>query len=736
MLSRPRAPVDAGAPLGVRLPKAIDRRFTALACEVNEAVTSSLVLEDVLLAVCERIATALDVWECDLYEYYPVRGMIVFSAWWCPEMKTEEGDVPVGTVVTHDSRPNYWPVFDEGKVLQFHVDDPALDSEERQRMDKWGERSSLAVPLVDKGSVIGCLLLIEKRAPRTFTSADIELATMLAVPAAIAISNARLFRGQEEQSRQFDALLDSTRALTSLIDQDEVLKVVCRQTAEALGSDECIIHEFDPIADAIVFRAIYERSDPDAESQLIGRVYPLDEFPEDRTLMFGGTVVEERLSDPDLAQATRADMEEWGEMTCLSVPLAFGGQPVGLLVLIETGRDRHFSPEEVELARGLGEQAAVALNRAKLFREQAEHNERLVGLFETSRSLASELDAHQVLDRVRWEVAHILGLADAAVQVRLRGDDDTYLSPALALGSGETELGATVGAAERPPSKLARQAIAGLETAQGLVRGTSRLVVPLVLKGRAEGYLDISGERARPFTEAECELVQILASQAAVARENARLYQTVELQALTDGLTGLYNHRTFYEQLAREFARAQRYGVPLSLLMLDIDDFKRFNDTYGHPLGDAVLTAVGGVLRSQLRNNIDFAARYGGEEFTVLLPNTPSVGAEVVGKRLSREVSKLLEDEAEAGTAASADEGAPPPRRDGAEVVGERIRLAVQAAMVTAGDVRELTSVTVSVGVAVYPDTASNADELMQNADKALYSAKRLGKNRVEVYGS
>jgi diguanylate cyclase (GGDEF)-like protein len=714
----------------VSVPKAVDRRFTALAYEVNEAVTSSLVLEDVLMAVCERIAAALDVWECDLYEYYPESGSIVFSACWSPDMEKDAGDMPVGTVVSHADRPTYWPVLDEGKVLQFHIDDPALDTGHRQVMEKWGEKSTLTVPLINKGSVIGCLLLIEKRAVRKFTPADIELATMLTVPAAIAITNARMFRSEQEQSRRFDALLDSTRALTSLVDQDEVLNVVCRKTAEALDSDECVIHEYDPAADAIMFRAIYVRSDPNAASEFVGKNYPLDEYLDDRSFIFGGAVFEERLSDPTISKKVRASMEQWGETTCLSVPLAFGGEPMGLLVLIETGRDRHFTPDEVELVRGLGEQASVAIHRAKLFREQAEHNKRLVGLFETSRSLASELDAHQVLDRVRWEVADLLGLTDAAVQIRLRGEEDTYVSPAVALGSGESELGAEAGAPEGPPSKLARQAIARLETVQGIVRGARRLVVPLVLKGRPEGYLDISGDGTREFTSAESELVQILASQAAVAVENARLYQMVELQAITDGLTGLCNHRTFYEHLADEFARAQRYGVPLSLLMLDIDDFKRFNDAYGHPVGDAVLAAVGGVLRSQMRNNIDFAARYGGEEFAVLLPNTPRLGAEVVGERLSREVSKLLEE----GDEAVAEDGAPPARPDGAKVVGERIRRAIEQARVTEGDVGEVASVTVSVGAAVFPDTASSADELVQNADKALYLAKHLGKNRVQVF--
>jgi len=203
-----------------------------------------------------------------------------------------------------------------------------------------------------------------------------------------------------------------------------------------------------------------------------------------------------------------------------------------------------------------------------------------------------------------------------------------------------------------------------------------------------------------------------------------RLYQTIERQAITDGLTGLYNHRYFYERLHQEFARAQRYGLPLSLLMLDIDDFKRFNDRYGHPVGDLVLGEVSKVLAEQLRRHVDFAARYGGEEFAILLPNTSRDGAQIVGDRLVREVAALGQ--------AGAD--VPAAQADGARRVGERIRASIAAAELPGVGAGDEAHVTVSVGLASFPGSASSPDELVRNADKALYLAKRLGKNRVEVF--
>ena len=149
---------------------------------------------------------------------------------------------------------------------------------------------------------------------------------------------------------------------------------------------------------------------------------------------------------------------------------------------------------------------------------------------------------------------------------------------------------------------------------------------------RVSGVVSVA-RRDRPFSAAERELFHYLAEQAAVSIENVGLHETVERQAVTDELTGLFNHRRFQEAMATEVERSKRFGQPIGLVMLDIDDFKPVNDTYGHQQGDLVLREVARVLRETSRE-IDEPARYGGEELAVVLPGTDLEGAYNLAERV------------------------------------------------------------------------------------------------------
>ena len=167
------------------------------------------------------------------------------------------------------------------------------------------------------------------------------------------------------------------------------------------------------------------------------------------------------------------------------------------------------------------------------------------------------------------------------------------------------------------------------------------LAAPLVTEASVLGLLTLVGPEDGAFDEQAARAVGALAGQGAVAIENARLHRLIQKQARTDGLTSLANHREFQEQLAHEVERAQRFGVPVGLVLLDLDDFKMINDRYGHLAGDNVLKAVSGALRGAIRD-IDQASRYGGEEFAVILPHTTVEGGARLAERLRQAIAERV----------------------------------------------------------------------------------------------
>ncbi len=217
------------------------------------------------------------------------------------------------------------------------------------------------------------------------------------------------------------------------------------------------------------------------------------------------------------------------------------------------------------------------------------------------------------------------------------------------------------------------------------------IAVPLKIQSKIVGILCLYHHFPQSFAPTRLEILSILASFAAMSIDNARLHQQTQQLALTDSLTGLYNQRQFQVLLRDEMARAKRYQKPMALLIFDVDDFKMFNDRHGHFKGDKALVAIAEILRGVVRE-CDMVFRYGGEEFIAILPETAL---------------------------------------DEAVLAAERARLAVEteSALSLQGICGQ--GITVSVGVASFPDNGTEQNALLDLADALLYRAKSEGKNRI-----
>lgn len=217
-----------------------------------------------------------------------------------------------------------------------------------------------------------------------------------------------------------------------------------------------------------------------------------------------------------------------------------------------------------------------------------------------------------------------------------------------------------------------------------------QIEIPIVYRNSIIGVLSVEDDTpGREWESEEKMMVRMVTDQLAVAISHLRLFKIVQTQAMTDSLTGLFNHRYFQDRLEREIKLTGRNGEPVSLILLDLDHLKRVNDTLGHRAGDECLTHVANVMRATVRS-VDICARYGGEEFVVILPSC--------GKEQAFDVA-------------------------------ERLREAIANS-----ELPRIGRVTASIGVATYPEVAGSREELIEMADRAMYLAKASGRNRVKSF--
>jgi len=339
-------------------------------------------------------------------------------------------------------------------------------------------------------------------------------------------------------------------------------------------------------------------------------------------------------------------------------------------------------PKATSLQLTLG----VTTKLARLLQEQAQ---REIAVNRLATAIRNSLELDSVLQTAASEVGRALNVHSCAVRVEgaLVGRQMTkyYLRPDAAIAGEETLLNDVDSISTRLAESPQPFVIDGDDTKATPVLADA--VVPLIYQGNLIGLLLVrSDDMSRVWADNELLLLHTVADQLAVAVNQAHLFAQMQQQALTDGLTGCYNRRSFELQLERDLHLATRIRQPLSLIMLDLDNFKHINDQAGHDAGDVALCLLADNLRAELRA-VDTAARFGGDEFVIILPQASTEGAMLVAERLRKRIEQM--------------------------------------------DVPGFGQVTCSFGVATFPNHASSRDSLVVAADRALYDSKDGGRNRV-----
>lgn len=397
------------------------------------------------------------------------------------------------------------------------------------------------------------------------------------------------------------------------------------------------------------------------------------------------------LDDAQFTPSDRTFFARFQSRQIIAAPVFVQNTFTALIVVAFSRSDRLFKDQDVVLAQFVATQIGAFLAIARMNHDLAEHSRKMEFLYQSSLSLTASLDLNDVLAAIlRCSFRVVDGIRDAHIFLydgqTLRFSTSLWANGSIGIMWAEPRSDGLTYTVARGGEMIYIPDITNHPLFQNTPASWegAMLGLPLKIGKRVVGVMTMAFEEPCLIHELELRIFRLFADQAAISIENAHLHNIINLQAHTDSLTELPNRRSFDEHLDEEVRRSSRYQHPFTLVMVDIDHFKRINDTYGHPAGDEALKQVAASLRASTRDT-DFIARYGGDEFTILFPETDRDTAQGLLERIKKQINALV----------------PIYNRD----TRERFSL--------------------SAGMATYPDDAADSAELLSVADRALYAAKR-----------
>ncbi len=643
--------------------------------DIGLAVNSGLEMDKLLRALLEKCKRVLPIEAFYIATYDHETGMIGFPLFY------DKGVISVLPPNEMEKSPGLTGYVIQTRQVLYIPDVLAEQSARKYKAIDFGgdpSRSYVGVPLLVGDRVVG-VISMQCSQPNAYHPDQIRLLETIATQTAGVIENARLFEEVRHRAEEMTALFDIGITVTSGLDMDQVLKTLLEKCRQVLPVEAFYIGILDPDTGLIQHPLAYDRGE-----------YPLIPTRDIRQNPgLSGRVINNRqtLYIPDIispdAVTTFQIFRTSGTPTraYVGVPMMVGDRVVGVISM-QSYKPNAYDPAQIRLLETIATQAAVAIENSRLYqkaqqeirqREKAEHRYR--ALFEQSH------DAVFILD---MQGNHLEVNQRAAILTGYTVEELIQLS-VLDISSQKKET-------KQILARLLKGEIIPLYECDFIKKSGEKVTVEI----NAELVSDENGipihiqSVARDISERkQNEIVLQDANQKLRNQlvEIEMLHAQLQEQATRDSLTGLFNRRYLEESLVREFQRADREKSTVSLIMIDIDGFKAFNDTYGHDAGDLLLKKLGEILLSEVRGS-DISCRFGGEEFLIVMPGTQLKKGHERAEHLRTSFLSL-----------------------DIEHLGVKLKA------------------TLSIGVAVYPRHGDTWEKVLHAADQAMYSAKLAGRN-------
>src|SRR5437868_10049115 len=566
------------------------------------------------------------------------------------------------------------PAFPGGRFEQF-----------RQVLAAEDIRNVTAVSLQTREHNFG-VILFPHAERQLFGASNLRLLIGLALQIGLTLENYVVMHDAQRRTTEYELLTQIGQAISSRLDQDEVLRTIQKELGQIFDTSNFYIafQENDEI-----------RFELETEKHQV--------LPKRSRKVSNGLT--ELIIRTGQALLIRSDLEKTRERLGIAqisgppakcfcgAPIMLGGKPAGAMVAMNTEREYVFQQRDLEVMQTAAGQLSVAVENARLFAEELRRSRQLSFLNSISKTAISSEDAEQMLADIVAEIQkafrfdHIgIGILDYVtkdIEIKAEaGSTAQAKGKRIPLGVG------IVGRVARSNERALLQNAAQGQVSGVLPESRAVLCIPITYGESLLGVLNVESREENAFLPQDVPIMSTLADLLATALHNAFVFQKLQQQSITDGLTGIKTRRFFWEALSSEWKRASRSGRPFSVVLMDLDKFKEVNDNLGHLEGDLVLARIGRLLEQKCRQS-NVVARYGGDEFIILMPET--------------------------GT-------------EQAQILAERLRL-----WVSTDPVLQEHGITGSFGVASFPLHGFSAEDLIRVADRGMYVSKHAGGDRVSV---
>jgi diguanylate cyclase (GGDEF)-like protein len=546
-------------------------------------------------------------------------------------------------------------------------------------------RNLTAVSLQTREHAFG-VILFPHAERKAFGASGPRLMVGLALQLGLTIDNYLIAHDAHRRTQEYELLTEIGKAISSRLDQDEILRTIHSELGQIFNTNDFFIAFQE--GDVVRFELEIEN----------GQILP----KRSRRLGNGFTEYVIRTGQPLLI---RSDVEKTRlrlgvsfkpaqPAKCLcAAPILLGGKPAGVMVALSTDREFAFEQRDLDVLVTAAGQVSVAVENARLFADEQRRSRQLAFLNNISRTAISSDDPVHLLGQIVGEIQknfsfdHIgIGLLDYGtkeIEIKAEAGATAHaMGKRIPIGFG------ILGRVARTGERALVQNGAPGQMGAILPESRSVLCIPITYGETLLGALNIESSNESAFSPQDVLILNTLADLLATALHNAFVFQKLQQQSITDGLTGIKTRRFFWEALSAEWKRASRSGRPFSVVLIDLDKFKEVNDTMGHFEGDLVLARVGRLLEQKSRQS-NVVARYGGDEFIILMPETGPEQAEVLAERLRQWMAAdpLLSEH----------------------------------------------HVTGSFGVASFPTHGFSIEDIIRVADAGMYVSKRSGGNRVSA---